>query len=208
MLDNINWLGHSTIKISENKIIYIDPYNIKENFNDADIIFITHNHYDHFSKEDLKKCVNPNTKIVITEDLYDEVLQLGFNNNTILTVLPNNNYDIDNITFSTVPAYNIDKQFHSKESNWVGYILNIKNTIYYIAGDTDITDEARKVKCDVAFLPVGGTYTMDYKEASDLANKIKPKIAIPIHYGSIVGTKEDALKFKSNLNSNIECIIL
>ena len=208
MLDNINWLGHSTIKISENKIIYIDPYNIKENFNDADIIFITHNHYDHFSKKKKKKCVNPNTKIVITEDLYDEVLQFGFNDNKILPILPNNNYKIDGITFSTVPAYNIDKQFHPKENNWVGYILNIKKTTYYIAGDTDITDEARKVKCDIAFLPVGGTYTMDYKEASDLANKIKPKIVIPIHYGSIVGTKEDALKFKSNLNNNIVCIIL
>ncbi len=208
MLKNIQWLGHSTIKILSDKIIYIDPFNIKENFNDADIIFITHNHYDHFSKEDIKKCVSLNTKIVITEDLYDEVLQFGFNDNKILPILPNNNYKIDGITFSTVPAYNIDKQFHPKENNWVGYILNIKKTTYYIAGDTDITDEARKVKCDIAFLPVGGTYTMDYKEASDLANKIKPKIVIPIHYGSIVGTKEDALKFKSNLNNNIVCIIL
>ena len=105
--------------------------------------------------------------------MYDEVLQFGFNDNKILPILPNNNYKIDGITFSTVPAYNIDKQFHPKENNWVGYILNIKKTTYYIAGDTDITDEARKVKCDIAFLPVGGTYTMDYKEASDLANKIK-----------------------------------
>ena len=208
MLNNIQWLGHSTIKILGDKIIYIDPYNIKEDFNDADIIIITHNHYDHFSKADLNKCRNSNTRIVITEDLYEEVIQLGFYKEKVRTVLPNNNYIIEGLSFSTIPAYNIDKQFHPKNNNWVGYVININNTTCYIAGDTDITDEARKVKCDVAFLPVGGTYTMDYNEASDLANDIKPKIVIPIHYGTIVGTIQDALKFKSNLNSNIKCVIL
>lgn len=208
MLNNIKWLGHSTIKISGNKTIYIDPYNIKENFNDADMIFITHNHYDHFSKKDLKKCINKNTRIIITEDLYEESINLGFVKDQITVVLPNNNYAVEDIKFCTVPAYNINKQFHLKDNNWVGYIININNIQYYIAGDTDLTNESKNVKCDIAFLPVGGTYTMDYKEASILANEIQPKIVIPIHYGTIVGTKEDAIKFKANINSNIECKIL
>lgn len=208
MINNIQWLGHSTIKILEEKIIYIDPYNIQEDFKDADIIFITHSHYDHFSKEDIKKCKSESTKIIITDDLYKDTLQLGFKDEDIIKVSPNHNYEVENISFSTVPAYNINKEFHPKKSNWVGYIININNIKYYIAGDTDITNEARNVKCDIAFLPLGGTFTMDYKEAAKLANEIMPKIVIPIHYGTLVGKKEDAIYFKDNLNKNIKCEIL
>lgn len=208
MISNIEWLGHSTIKILGDKVIYIDPYNIKDEFNDADIIFITHNHYDHFSKEDIKKCMKNNTKIIVTEDLYEEALQLGFEKKNIINVLPNNTYEIENLNFNTLPSYNIDKKYHPKENNWVGYIIKVNNIKYYIAGDTDITDEARKVKCDVAFLPIGGTFTMDYQEAALLANEIEPKIVIPIHYGTLVGTKEDALNFKTNIKNSIKCEIL
>lgn len=208
MINNIEWLGHSTIKFVKHKIIYIDPYNLKEYFNDADIIFITHNHYDHFSKEDIKKCMNKNTKIIITEDLYKDALELGFLGKDIIVVLPNTHYELENICFDTIPAYNINKKFHPKESNWVGYVINIDNTKYYVAGDTDITMESKNVKCDIAFLPVGGTYTMDYEEAASLANEIEPKIVVPIHYGSLVGTIEDALYFKNNLKDTIRCEIL
>lgn len=208
MIKNIKWLGHSSIKILENVVIYIDPYNIKDEFNDADIIFITHNHYDHFSTEDIIKCMKDNTKIVVTEDLYNDALNLGFEEKNITRVLPNNYYKLDNISFSTIPAYNINKDFHPKENNWVGYIIDINNIKYYIAGDTDITQENKKVKCDIAFLPVGGTFTTDYKEAATLANEIEPNIAIPIHYGSLVGTEEDARNFKKHLKDNIKCEIL
>lgn len=208
MIRNIKWLGHSTIKFLGNAIIYVDPYNINEEFNDADIIFITHNHYDHFSENDIKKCMNKNTKIIVTKDLYDEVLNLGFRESDILSVLPNKNYELGDISFSTIPAYNINKEFHPIEKDWVGYIINVNNIKYYIAGDTDLTNESGKVKCDVAFLPIGGTFTMDYKEASMLANEIKPKIVIPIHYGTLVGKKEDALNFKSNLGDSIKCEII
>lgn len=208
MIHNIKWLGHSTIKFIKDKIIYIDPYNLKEYFNDADTIFITHNHYDHFSKEDIKKCMNKNTKIIVTKDLYDDALELGFLEKNIISVLPNIDYKLENISFYTIPAYNINKKFHPKANNWVGYIINIDNTKYYIAGDTDITMESKKVKCDIAFLPIGGTYTMDYSEAAMLVNEIEPKMVIPIHYGSLVGTKEDAINFKTNLKDNIRCEIL
>ena len=209
MLNGIECLGHSTIKISKlSKTIYIDPYNIKEEPQDADIIFITHNHYDHYSPQDINKIKKQNTIIVITQDLYNEVQEIGFGSNNIIMVKPNENYEISNINVSTVPAYNTNKKFHPKENNWVGYIIKIENTTYYIAGDTDITEENKKVKCNVAFVPVGGTYTMNAKEASELINEIQPQIAVPIHYGSIVGTKQDAIDFKNLLNTNIECNIL
>lgn len=208
MLENIKWLGHSSIKIVGEKIIYIDPYNIEDELNDSDIIFITHNHYDHFSPEDIKKCINENTKIIVTKDLYDDTLKLGFKTKDIITVLPNNSYKVDDLNFDTIPSYNINKEYHPKTNNWVGYIIEINNIKYYIAGDTDITEESKQVKCDIAFLPVGGTFTMDYQEAATLTNKIKPKIVIPIHYGSLVGTKEDAINFKNNINDDIKCVIL
>lgn len=208
MIENVEWLGHSTVKILGDKIIYIDPFQIKETFNDADLIFITHSHYDHYSEEDIKKCKTDKTKIIVTSDLNENALNLGFNEENIVTVLPNNNYNIDGLNFKTVASYNINKQFHPKTNNWVGYIISANNTTYYIAGDTDLTEEAKAVKCDIAFLPVGGTYTMTHNEASELANIVKPKIVVPIHYGSIVGTKEDAEKFKTELKDGIKCEIL
>ena len=209
MLTGIQCLGHSTIKINKNsKIMYIDPFNIEEEKNDADIIFVTHSHYDHYSPKDIDKIKKEDTIIVITNDLYNEAKQSGFKESKIVTVKPNQIFNVSNIIVTTVPAYNINKKFHPKENEWVGYILNIENIKYYIAGDTDITDENRKVECDVAFVPVGGTYTMTSKEAAELVNEIMPNIAIPIHYGSIVGTKQDAIDFKEKLDERIRCEIL
>ena len=132
----------------------------------------------------------------------------GISENDIISVDVKNKYNVDDIEFETIPAYNINKSFHPKNSNWVGYIININNIKYYIAGDTDITDEAINVKCDIAFIPIGGTYTMGYKEAATLTNKIKPKYAIPIHYGLIVGKYEDAIKYSNLLDKEIECKII
>ena len=208
MLEEIKVLCHSSIKFEKEKIIYFDPYKIRENYNDADVIFITHSHYDHFSEEDILKVKKENTKIVIPEDLYNRSLELGFKENDILVVMPNKEYEINNIKFKTIPAYNIDKNFHPRANNWVGYIVTLDDVVYYIAGDTDITEENKKVKCDVAFVPIGGTYTMTAKEAAKLVNEIKPKIAVPIHYGLIVGSKEDEETFKNNVNSNISVNVL
>lgn len=208
MLENIEVLCHSSIKINKGKVIYIDPFKINEDYKDADIIFITHDHYDHYSEEDIDKIKKENTIIVAPEELITKLLNKGFQKNYIITVKPNKKYQVEGIEFETIPAYNIKKQFHPKENEWVGYILELNGVKYYIAGDTDITEENKKVKCDVAFVPVGGTYTMDAKEAATLVNEIKPKIAVPIHYGSIVGTKEDAISFSKLLNINTECKIL
>lgn len=208
MLENIELLCHATIKINKGKVIYFDPYKVDKEYHDADIIMITHSHYDHFSEEDIEKVRKEDTKIVITDDLYDRTRELGFKDEDITKVVPNQSYSIDNISIKTIPSYNINKQFHPKENNWVGYLIEIDGVSYYVAGDTDITEENKNVKCDVAFVPVGGTYTMIAQEAAKLVNIIKPKVTVPIHYGSLVGTKQDAKNFRDNLNSNIECKIL
>ena len=208
MLDNIEVLYHSSIRINKEKIIYIDPFKINKNYNDADIVFITHDHYDHYSEEDIDKVINENTTIIIPDELLTKLLRKGINKNAIITVEPNKNYMVQGIKFETISAYNTNKTFHPKENGWVGYIIIINGIRYYIAGDTDITEENKKVKCDVAFVPVGGTYTMDFKEAAQLINEIKPKIAIPIHYGSVVGTEQDAIDFVRLLHPEIKGIIL
>lgn len=194
---------HSSIKISERQIIYSDPYKIEKEKHDADIILITHDHYDHYSEEDIEKVMKEDTIIVApkTAKIFNKIKNK-------VEVIPNEKYEANGIKIETIPAYNIKKQFHPKANEWVGYILEIEGKRYYIAGDTDITPENQQIKCDIAFVPVGGTYTMDYKEAAELINIIKPKIAIPMHYGSIVGTKQDAENFKKLLNPEIKCEIL
>ena len=208
MLSGIEVLCHSSIRIAKDKIIYIDPFKITNEYNDADIIFCTHSHYDHFSEEDINKVKKDDTKLVLTLDCLEKAKNLGFDQKNIVLVKPNEKYKVSGINFETVPAYNLEKDFHKQESNWVGYLLEINDITYYIAGDTDLIPEVKSVNCDVAFLPVGGTYTMNAKEAAELANIIEPQIAIPIHYGSIVGTMKDAETFKNELKENIECKIM
>ena len=208
MIENVEVLYHSSIRIKGNKTIYIDPFKINENSNDADLIFITHDHYDHYSEEDIDKVKNKDTIIVAPENLLKKLLKKGIEQNNIVLVEPGQAYEASGIKFETVPAYNLGKPFHPKGNNWVGYIINIDEINYYIAGDTDLTNENKQVRCDVAFVPVGGTYTMNYTEAAELVNNIKPKIAVPIHYGSIVGTKQDAEKFINLLNDGIQGEIL
>lgn len=204
MLEKIEVLCHSSIKITKGVIIYFDPFKIKKEYHDADLIFITHSHYDHFSLEDINKVRKEGTIIIATEDLLDKLLTLGFTKESIIIVKQNENFNVKDINFKTIPAYNTNKNFHPKENNWVGYLLTLDNTIYFIAGDTDITKENRKVKCDVAFVPVGGTYTMTVEEAAKLINEIKPKIAIPTHYGEIVGDTNDGERFVKLINTDIE----
>lgn len=204
MLDGIEIFSQSSIKISRDKIIYFDPYLIDKNYNDADIIFITHSHYDHFSPSSIEKVMKDDTMLVVPTDLKDKTLSLGVHLDNIILVSPNNNYSVCGISFSTLPAYNINKPYHPRSNNWISYLINISSYVYYIAGDTDATNEAKEVKCDVSFVPVGGTYTMNYKEAVKLINIIKPKYAIPIHYKTVVGTDEDAKNFVSLLDSDIK----
>ncbi len=205
-MKNINLFKHNSIKITGDFNIYIDPFEIDNETKDADIIIITHSHYDHFSINDILKIKNKNTIIVSTKDTYQELIKY-FDSNKIIIASPNNSYEVLGIKFYTVRAYNVNKSFHPIDNDWVGYIINIDNAKYYIMGDTDINDDVLKVKCDVLFIPIGGTYTMNYKEAASYTNTINPKIVIPTHYGLIVGDSKLGQEFKSLINNNISCEI-
>lgn len=190
----------AAIKLTGNKIIYFDPYNIKEEYHDADYIFITHDHYDHFDEESIENIKKDTTKLIVPKCLEG--------NGESLIVEPGREYVIDSITFKTIPSYNINKGFHPKSKDYVGYNILLEDEYYYIMGDTDRTPEADLVKTDICFVPIGGTYTMDVNEAIDYVNDLKPKCAIPIHYGSIVGDVSLGEEFKNNIDKNIEVKIL
>ena len=210
-MDNIFVNTQSSIKIYGDKIIYFDPYCINNITNDADIIFITHEHYDHFSIDDINKVMNDNTIFVLPGSMKDVFLdKVRVKDNNCIFVKPNTNFKLDDILVEVVPSYNVNKPFHKKEYNWCGYIVNMNNIKYYIAGDTDDLLENHNICCDVAFIPIGGVYTMDYMEAAKFISYIKPKTVIPIHYGSIVGSVNDGNKFKelvNDLDKNIEVVL-
>lgn len=191
----------SAIKLSGSKTIYFDPFQIDTSYNDADYIFITHNHYDHYDEKSIQKIIKDDTMIIAPLILKDSLSKITSN---ILLVEPNHEYSLEDFVFRTVPAYNISKDFHPKSAKYVGYLLTIDNTTYYIMGDTDVLEENKNIKTDICFIPIGGTYTMDVKEASEYINYIKPKIAIPIHYGSIVGSINLKDEFKSLVNKDIK----
>ncbi len=195
----------SSILISGNVKIYFDPIKMDRKY-DADYIFITHSHYDHFSKEDILNIKNDNTVIIGPYDIYDKCLEMGFSKDRVIKVKPCEEYDYGVIRFKTVYAYNLNKNFHLKESNWVGYVLEFEGKKYYIAGDTDVIMDNLSVlkNIDVAFIPIGGTYTMDALEAADFVNKIKPKLVVPIHYGMVVGDEKDLIDFINNVDSDIK----
>ena len=196
--DNIELFTQNSIRITSGAgKIYIDPLDIKDEPHDADYVLITHSHYDHYSPEDIEKVVNENTILVVPESMSEEAGELTNLVDMITTVEPDAHKDVKGLSIDTVPAYNNKKAFHPKSENWVGYILDVDGMRVYIAGDTDMTDDNIKVTCDVAMIPIGGKYTMDAKEAAALINEIKPKIAIPTHYGALVGSEEDANTFSS-----------
>ena len=194
---------HSSICINDE--IYFDPLNIKDR-GAAKLIFITHPHYDHFSKKDIDMIATPSTKFVCPLFMKEEFVIAGLGE--ALYVEPNKCYEIEGIKFKTFPAYNTNKKFHPRENNWVGYILKIEGKSVVVTGDTDITSELLEIKYpDVLLLPIGGTFTMTAAEAANAANKIHPRLVIPTHYGSIVGTKEMASEFLNHLDDAIKCEI-
>lgn len=198
---NLKWLGHSGFLIENSKIIYIDPYEIKEDLPKADIILLTHGHNDHCSIHDISKIAKEGTKIFMTADAQSKVLRIP--KIRMFLVSPGEEYDLGGVKISTFPAYNIDKSFHLKEEAHVGYLIKTNDVLIYHAGDTDNIPEMQKLtgychkgKEFVALLPVGGRYTMTAEEAADAACLIKPTVAVPMHYGSIVGGIDDAEEFK------------
>ena len=200
MLENIKWLGHAGFKITGEKTIYIDPFKIRD-AEPADVIIITHEHFDHLSVEDLKKIQTGKTIIVTTPDCFSKV------SGSIRTIIPGQTLDVDGIKIEAVPAYNINKTFHPKSNGWIGVVMIVNGKRIYHAGDTDHIPEMNNFKnIDVALLPVSGTYVMTAEEAADAANKIMPKVAVPMHYGAIIGTNADAEKFKRLCRCKVEIL--
>jgi L-ascorbate metabolism protein UlaG (beta-lactamase superfamily) len=202
MTENIEVFTQSSIRIKDNgRTIYIDPFRMNGEPKNADYILITHDHYDHFSPEDIEKVANRSTILIVPEKMEEKAQEAANLVGRILTVKPDVYREVEGLEFETVPAYNILKPFHPKNAEWVGYILRIDGKRIYIAGDTDETKEAKAVKCDIALIPIGGTYTMDAKKAAELVNTICPDIAIPTHYGSIVGKPADGEVFAQHVKA-------
>ena len=206
MVDKIDVFKQNSIRIkSDVGTIYIDPFKIDDETHDADFILITHDHYDHFSSEDIVKIKKDTTVLVVPEKMEAKAIkESGIKD--IETVKPGTYHEIGNLELETIPAYNLLKPFHPKAAGWVGYILKINGKRIYIAGDTDATKEAKEVICDIALVPIGGTYTMDAKKAAELVNEINPEVAIPTHYGSIVGKLSDAKVFAANVKDTIKVV--
>ena len=200
----LQWLGHASFRIKNIVTIYIDPYEL-DTEEKADIILITHGHYDHCSIKDLEKISTPETVIVATADCSSK-LAGKVKAKDLKIASPGQSFDINGIKVEAVPAYNINKEFHPKGNEWVGYILTIENTRIYHAGDSDAIPEMKQIKADVALLPVGGTYTMNAEEAADMVNEMDVKKVVPMHFGSIVGSKDDAERFKRLVKAEVEIL--
>ena len=233
MKENFTVNNHSSIRIQGEKVVfYIDPFNIDGTPKDADVILITHLHHDHLSIDDIKKVMNDKTFFLAPQDCISKLIENSIlgkiggreGNWTMITEKSFGDYwfffdgfDYDfNAKVMNFRAYNIDKfrspnvPYHPKENNWVGYVLEIDGKIYVICGDTDFTTELRELKnsklfkdIDVLFVPIGSIYTMTAKEASEFVNTIKPKLVVPVHYNSLVGTKDDEKIFIENLDKQI-----
>ena len=197
----LKWLGHAGFLIKNSKTIYIDPYNLKGNLEPADIILITHSHYDHCSYPDLGKIIKEGTRIIASADCQSTITKFAIPLKIEL-IEPHQELDIGEIKIYALPSYNLDKHFHPKDECWMGYIIKIGDIVIYHAGDSDLIPEMQKLtgykqpgKEFIALLPIGGRFTMSAEEAANAAALIKPTLAIPMHWGSIVGSEDDAKEF-------------
>ncbi len=207
IINRIFWLGQATVKItSGGQTIYFDPYQIKAGDN-ADFVFITHSHYDHFSLDDLEKVCNENTILIAPHDCKPILENAGYKH--LIVTEPGMKQTINGLSFEAVPAYNVVKtNFHPRSNNWVGYIVDVEGTRIYHAGDTERIPEMKSFHCDIALLPMGQTYTMNsVEEAVEAALDTGASMAIPIHFGMYEGTPQDSEKFREMLKDKIEVII-
>ena len=208
MIENIEVFRHNSIRIkSISGYIYIDPFKMDHAPHDAVSVLITHDHYDHFSPEDIEKVACDKTILIVPQNMEKKAQKVSGIVGKIVTVKPGTYHNMDGLEFETVPAYNILKPFHPKSAGWVGYILHTGGQRIYVAGDTDLIKEIKTVKCDIALVPIGGTYTMDAKKAAELVNEIRPSYAIPVHYGEIIGTAADGKCFAEYVKEPVKVVI-
>lgn len=205
--DNVRVLTHSAIRLESDggTVLYFDPFDLAEEFHDADAVVITHSHYDHLSPKDVAKVAKEGTIVIAPETCYAEASELGAG--MVIPLDANEAAEVQGVVIHAIPAYNVEPerlQFHPKENRWLGYVVTMDGVTYYIAGDTDQNPDNEHVKCDVALIPIGGTYTMDARQAAAFVNAIKPRLAIPTHYGTAVGAKEAVDEFEPLVDPSIK----
>ncbi len=197
----IHWLGHDAMRIDGSTVVVIDPFQISVT-KPADLILISHEHFDHNSPEDVAK-IRKKDSIIVTDSASAKKLK-----GEIKVVAPGDKLSVKGVEIRVGPAYNTNKDFHPKSAGMLSFVFTLDGVRYYHAGDTDVIPEMNHLDVDIAFLPVSGTYVMTADEAVEAATAINPKIAIPMHYGAIVGSEDDAEKFKKALEGKIEVVIL
>ena len=201
IVKKIVWLGHDCFRIDAAKTIYIDPYQISSG-SEADLILITHEHFDHCSPDDVAK-IQHSGSVIVTEK--DSAAKLS---GDVRVIKVGEFLSVEAVNIEAVAAYNTNKDFHPKSKGWLGFIVEIEGVKVYHAGDTDFIPEMKDFDVDIALLPVSGTYVMTAEEAVQAALAINPQIAIPMHYGAIVGGNQDPLNFKNALEGKVDVRIL
>ena len=210
--ENISVNAQSSIRIEGPAVVWFDPFQVREETHDADIILITHDHFDHFDPESICRIMKEDTVFVVPERMADKVRETA-GGRQVIGMAPHERIegaplpDTLPVTIETVRAYNPSKPFHPKKDQWVGYILTMDGIRYYVAGDTDANEELKGITCDVALVPIGGKYTMTAGEAAGLINAMRPKTVIPTHYGDVVGTKYDEEVFRNAISGGIEVVL-
>jgi len=202
MLESIHWLGHASFRIDDEITIYIDPWKLGGSPGPADLILVTHGHGDHLSLKDIAAISAPNTVIVCAAPYAGQL------SGDVRPIAVGESLTIGPATVEAVPSYNTNKPNHPASAGNVGYVVEIGGRRIYHGGDTDLIPEMRDIRCDVALLPAGGTYTMDAEEAAQAVARIQPKVVIPMHWGDIVGTRDDIARFESLVPEGIEVAVL
>ncbi len=202
-LKNLVWLGHDTFLLTAaGKAVYFDPFRLPTAVRVADLILISHEHFDHCSPEDVAKIQHEDT-VIVTDGSSAAKLK-----GDVRIVKPGDSITVGAFQVEVVPAYNLDKKFHPKTLGGLGFILTVDGVRIYHAGDTDFTPDMKNIRADIALLPVSGTYVMTAEETVEAALAIRPELALPMYYGAIVGTFNDAQRFEELLKGNVEVKIL
>jgi L-ascorbate metabolism protein UlaG (beta-lactamase superfamily) len=208
MIENLHWLGHSSFRWEGSRVVYFDPWKLARGSKKADIIFVSHEHFDHFSKDDIALISSSDTVIVTCEAVRRQMASAEAICREVRALAPGQMLSVFGVAIVATAGYNIGKEFHTKKSGKLGCIVTMDGLRVYFAGDTDAIPEMGGYRCDVALLPVSGTYVMTADEAADAALAINPRIVVPMHYGDIIGSASDASRLKDALEGKVEVKIL
>ena len=208
MIENLHWLGHDSFRWDGSKTIYFDPWKIAKFAKKADIILVSHEHFDHCSKVDIGMISTKETVVVTCESAAQELKPSEPFCKEVNAIRPGDAFEVYGVTIKATASYNIGKSFHPKASNKLGFIVTMDGVSVYHAGDTDAIPEMGGYSCDIALLPVSGTYVMSADEAAGAALSIRPKVAVPMHYADIVGSVADAKRLQELLKDKVEVKIL